>query len=161
MYLLLCLFSVELGSKLVTHVLVGTPKEMISFKMMRLFNIEKVTMCVFDDADTVVTTQLVKDHIIHAADNACRFMLMHSGRTSTKFDFMSPYEIHTSVCEPNVEHFVVDCPSYIEKLKMALLMSQELSRSNLQGLIFVEVCLVFCYLNVLIAKNTYKTLLAM
>lgn len=149
--------------------LVGTPKEMISFKMMRLFNIENATLCVFDDADTVVTTQLVKDHIVDAVNDSCRILLIHSGNASLKFDVIAPYDLHVNVCEQNIEQYFVDCPSNVEKLKLALLLSHELIRWNFQALIFVEVSficlfmlkLLFCRLNVLIAKNAYKTLVAM
>lgn len=45
--------------KLDCHVLVGTPKEMVSFQIMRLFNIEQITMCVIDDADAINTSKIV------------------------------------------------------------------------------------------------------
>lgn len=128
-----------MGSKLTCHVLVGTPKEMVSFKVMRLFSIENVTLCVFDDADTVITTTLVKDHVVNSVKDSCRILLIHSGKSSLQLDFIAPYEIHVNVDELNVEQFFVDCPSNVEKLKMALLLSHELIRLKLQGFIFVEV----------------------
>lgn len=133
------IFPVELGSKVTCHVLVGTPKEIVSFKVLRLFDIENVTMCVFDDADTIVTTQLVKDNIVDAVKNSCRNFVIQSGKISMKLDFIAPYEIHANVCQQNVEQFFADCPTNVEKLKFALLMSLELVQLKLQGFIFVEV----------------------
>lgn len=128
-----------MGSKLTCQVLVGTPKEVVSFKILRLFDIENVTMCILDDADTIVTTQLVKEQIVNAVKESCGFLLLQSGHTSTKLDFFAPYDSSINICQQNVEQFFVDCPSNVEKLKVALLMSMELIQLKLQGLIFVEV----------------------
>lgn len=142
----LLFISVELGKKLTSQVLVGTPKEMVSFKIMRLFNIEKVTLCVIDDADTIITSRLVKDQIVRALDKSCRILIVQSGLSTTYLNFIAPYDIHVDTCPLNVEQFLVDCPSNVEKMKFALLVSKELARLNMQGFIFVEVSLIYCHI---------------
>lgn len=61
--------------KLDCHVLVGTPKEMVSFQIMRLFNIEQITMCVIDDADAINTSKIVQENIVLKL-KACRKILV-------------------------------------------------------------------------------------
>lgn len=118
---------------------------------MRLFNIEKITLCVIDDADTIVTTQLVKGHIIHALEKPCRILVVQSGKNSTHLDFLAPYDIYANFPQLNVEQFFADCPSNVEKMKFALLLSQELVRMKIQGFIFVEVSFIYIYFMVILS----------
>lgn len=69
--------SVDLSQKLKCHILVGSPKEMVSLKIMRHFNIEQISLCVIDDGDVVCTTNLIKEHIIKNLEN-CRLVLISS-----------------------------------------------------------------------------------
>lgn len=133
---------------------------------MRLFNIERITLCVVDDADIIVTTKLVKEHIIHALEKSCRIIVVQSAKNSSCLDFLEPYDIYVNFPQLNVEQFFADCPSNVEKMKFALLLSQELVRMKLQGFIFVEVSFIYCLFNchidsqTLTAKNNFKMLVA-
>lgn len=42
------------------HVIIGTPKEVVSFGLLGVFSLTNLKIIVFDDADTVASTQLVK-----------------------------------------------------------------------------------------------------
>lgn len=111
---------------------------MVSFKIMRLFNVEKITLCVVDDADTIVTSQLVKDQIMMALTKS-RILIVQSAEKGLQLNFMAPYVQMKNDHPLNVEQFFADCKSNVEKLKFAILFCKELIRNGQQGIIFVEV----------------------
>lgn len=112
-----CLISVNLSAKMDCHVVVGTPKELVSFKIMRIFNIEKITLCVFDDADTIITTKFVKDHVVK---NSCRKILVSSNINKLDIGFMVPYDVHNDPTPMNVIQSYASCPSNCDKLQAIL-----------------------------------------
>lgn len=124
--------------KLDCHVLVGSPKEMVSFKIMRLFNIEQVTLCVFDDADAIVTTKLVKEHIIEPLNNR-RKVLISSNIEGTQIDFMMTYFFRSDIISVNVKQCFAICPTNYEKLLAILTANEVIERLNVQGIVFFEV----------------------
>lgn len=64
-----------MGQKLNDHILVGTPKEISAYTMMRQFDIEKVKLCIFDDADEIMTTNIVKTNILNRLRN-CKMVFL-------------------------------------------------------------------------------------
>lgn len=123
------------------HVLVGTPKEMVSFKIMRMFNIEQVTLSVFDDADTVVTTTLVKDHII-APLKKCRKLVISSTIQEKDIKLMRPYSVHFDDSQVNVKQCYRKCFTDYAKLLAILTVVKVIQPLKVQGIVFVEVTLV-------------------
>lgn len=73
------LFADNLGGKVKCRILIGAPKEIVAFRIMRLFDYENITFCVFNDAESIITSQLVKQHIIQPlSDKKCRFVAVTS-----------------------------------------------------------------------------------
>ncbi|XP_055309062.1 DEAD-box helicase Dbp80-like [Sitodiplosis mosellana] len=128
--------NVTLGHKLNCHVLVGTPKEMVSFKIMRHFNIEQISLCVFDDADTIVTTKLIKDHII-ANLTQSRKVLM-SSKIQFNINFAKPYAIKLDTTNVNVKQCYTFCEDDGEKIIAVLAVNEILTTLKIQGIIFFE-----------------------
>lgn len=131
------LITVKLGDKFDCHVVVGTLKEVVSCKIMRNYNIEKVTLCVFDDADAIVTINLIKMHIIGNLTQ-CRKILM-SSRIRTNIDFMKPYTIQVDASPIKVKQCFANCNDDYEKLLAVLAVHEFLTSLNAQGIIFFEV----------------------
>lgn len=130
--------SVNLDKVLDCHVLVGSPKEMVSFKLMRLFNIEQVTLCVVDDADAVVTTNLIIDNIIKPL-KMCRKVLISSTMGQTKVNFMVPYIAHSNNARAKIFQGSAICKTNHEKLVAILTAYKAIAERNLQGIVFFEV----------------------
>lgn len=59
------------------QILIGTPKEVASLGIIRVFNIEDISLCVFDDADVVATTNFIKTNVIDRLKR-CRMLFLSS-----------------------------------------------------------------------------------
>lgn len=47
------------------HIIFGTPKEMVAYRKMNVFDLNKLHSAVFDDADLVASSNAVKLNIIN------------------------------------------------------------------------------------------------
>lgn len=93
------------------HILVGSPKEIVSFTIMRIFNIEKISMCVIDDADVVYTTNLMKDQVIKRLKTSCR-KLMITFSSGYHQLVRAPYALFDDKdfdIQVNIDHYYSKC----------------------------------------------------
>lgn len=137
------MLSVDLASKLNCHVLVGSPKEIISLKILRLFNVEQLSMCGFDDGDLIITTKLIKENIIANLKNTCRKILISSTVQNFDFRFLVPYSVHRDSSPMNVVERFAHCGTDYDKLVAILNIYDVMKRFNSQAIIFCEVILFF------------------
>lgn len=121
--------------KLDCHLLVGSPKEIVAFKKMQLFNAEKISLCIFDGADAVVTTKLVNDNIINCVAKS-RKILISSTIDKTNVDFLKPYIVHSDDLPINLNHAYVFRQTNQEKLIALLTVNIVITRLNIQGIVF-------------------------
>lgn len=124
------------------HIVVGSPKEVVSLKIMRIFNIEDVSLCVIDDADVVCTTSLIKDHITNSVNN-CRKILIASGGSYSDV-LARPYGVsndreYLRDVNMNVEQYCIKCPVATRFLVVETIHAMLVGKKA-QGIIFCTVC---------------------
>lgn len=120
--------AVRLEESFVTHfdchVLIGTPNEVASFRMLNVFNMKKLSIIILDDADSVISSTYTKNHLINAIDPKCQTLIMSSSWMSHHETNHVP-NIHR--CElfvdkqpfpANIEHFFIECLDEETKHKM-------------------------------------------
>lgn len=121
--------------------LVGPPKEIVSLNRLRLFNVEQLTMCGFDDGGAIITTQLIRSNIIEHLKDHCRKILISSAVQNMDFRFLVPYTVHRDQSPLNVVQRFANCSTNYEKLVAILNVYDVMKRFNAQAIIFCEVIL--------------------
>lgn len=114
------LFSVVLGSYLTSHVIVGTPKEIVTYRILGLFDVKKIQMAVFDDGDVVATSHLVIDHVVRHLQPSCQKILFSAtlNNASVKH-FERPVVmrlLRENELQENVHQTYAVCANLAEKL---------------------------------------------
>lgn len=107
-----------------SHILIGTPKELASFRMLNVFNMKKLSIIVFDDADRVVPSTYTKGHLMNAIDSKCQTLIMSSFRMSCFAINDIPNVLRCELFAnshpfpANIEHFFIECMDEKTKYKM-------------------------------------------
>lgn len=117
--------------------LIGSPKEMASFKLMRIFDIEKISICVFDDADIVNTTALIKEQITRQLK--CQKILVSSTSIAGATKYVGNLTMLLYEQNVKVEQYFLNCGDPSVKFKAILNIFHCLIEKNLQAIIFVQV----------------------
>lgn len=52
--------------------MIGTPREIVSFKLLGLWKANQLKIVIFDDADMTATTELIKSQIIGILPTTCQ-----------------------------------------------------------------------------------------
>lgn len=121
------------------HILVGAPKDIIGFKMMRLFNIEQISLCVLDDADTIYTTELFQKQIMQplASNQLSRFVMLAAHR------FQAPIvrkcEYIENLDDPNIKQYYLRANDVTEKLQAIIYIYKILKKTNTKAIVFCQV----------------------
>lgn len=124
--------------KLDCHVLVGTPKEMVSFQIMRLFNIEQITMCVIDDADAINTSKIVQENIVLKL-KACRKILVSATSLRSAMVGIHNCEIISGTEPKNMVQFFMKCPYPAMKLEAIQIVYKALVECGGKAIVFLNV----------------------
>lgn len=66
---------VVIGNKSNEHIIVATPKELASFRVLGGFEIDEIVLAVFDDADLIVTSDIVQRHLLIPLLEKCQVVL--------------------------------------------------------------------------------------
>lgn len=127
------------------HVLVGTPKEMVALKNKRSIDFRHIKMCILDDADTVFTSNLVKNEIVHQLNDTCKKVLISSATVHLSMDLMIPYDVHVDIVQPNAIHCFAICSTVFDKVKAILAAYDEIKRFKVQGIIFCQVIFILFF----------------
>lgn len=126
------------------HILVGTPKDLVSRKINRTFSIEKITMIVMDDADIVNTTQLVKQNVTKLVPNARKILLSAVSLDSAMHYIANCNTMVSHRDSMNVSQFSIKCPTIAEKFDAIVNIFQILRMTNdAQAIVFVNVNTIF------------------
>lgn len=60
------------------HIIIGTPKEIVSLRLLGVFVTNSLKLVVFDDADSVAFSNLVKEQLIAKLPTKCQKLFMSS-----------------------------------------------------------------------------------
>lgn len=110
-------------STFVTHldypVLVGTPKILAGYRLLKVFDVSKLSIVVIDDAESVYPSVYTKTHILSAVPECCQVLLMTSKKTITHGASKRVRLFKgNNVFPPNVAHFYSNCPTETSKYAM-------------------------------------------
>lgn len=103
------------------HVIIGTPKALAAFRMLNVFDMKKLAIIIFDDADRVLPSIYVKDHLMNAIPKQCQTLFMASSKISTLgISDMKHMELFVDDKPflPNIQHFFINCVDDDAKFKM-------------------------------------------
>lgn len=118
-----------------SHVIVGTPKEIVAYRLMRLFDIEKIVLCILDDADAINTTKLIQQHILHQLQG--QLIMLSSYRFKLgpvtnchRMEYLAPL---------NCIQYYLNVNDVCEKVEAIVEVYNVLVRTNTKGIIFCKV----------------------
>lgn len=126
--------SAYLGKKLNDHIVAGTPKEVASFSLMRIIDIEKLSLCIIDDADETYTTDVVKSCIANRL--RCRTVMMSA--TSLKSVLDRDYASVCTTISSSTKSFFIKT-EVTDKLQCIMNVYKMLMDSNAKAIIFCNV----------------------
>lgn len=116
------------------HILVGTPKETVGYSM--LFDLAKLSLCIFDDADEVCTTDIVKKHITQRL-GVCRKVLLSATSLSTIMD--GSYSVTCRKFPVNLRTLFVKVADNTAKLEAILRVYETVQNSKFKAMVFFNV----------------------
>lgn len=106
---------------------------------MRVFNIENISLCVFDDADIVSSTDLMKQQIVNSLDSECRKLVISF---NSGFEYGSivkpPYTAFKGENELNVDQCYMKC-EFATKIRIIAKIHDILAQHHAQAIIFCSV----------------------
>lgn len=114
---------------------------MVALKNKRSIDFRLIKMCILDDADTVFTSNLVKNEIVHQLNETCKKVLISSTTVHLSMDLLIPYESHVDIVQPNAIHCFAICSTLFDKVKAILAAYDEIKRFKVQAIIFCQVIL--------------------
>lgn len=132
-----------------SQIIVGTAKELVAFSLMKNFDLSKISMAVFDEADLMCTTNLVENEIIAKLSERCQkvFVSATLNRSSIRvMGLQNPFHIHEQQKVPdNILHFGIRCENALEKIKIVEMMCRKIVMSDnwIQAMIFCNVRLKY------------------
>lgn len=101
------------------QVIVGTPKEIVAYRILGTIKLENVSLVIFDDTDIVTTTHLIVDHLLMQLPTNCQKMFVTTtlntaciqklSTTATKF-------VTKNEILPSPHHYAVKCINKQAKL---------------------------------------------
>lgn len=121
------------------HILVGAPADIIGFKKLRVFSIEKITMCVLDDTEKIYSTDLFQSQVL-------RPLVMH---TSARFVMLSAIPFRPPVVPkwtyiqnldaPNIKQHFLRVDDIAGKLQAIIFIYKILEKTKTKGIVFCQV----------------------
>lgn len=115
-------FSVVLGAQLTSHVIIGTPKEIATYRILGLFDVKKIQMAVFDDGDIVATSHLVIDHVVRHLPPNCQKILFSATLNNASLKHFEDASVlrllRENELQENVHQTYCVCTNLAEKLNV-------------------------------------------
>lgn len=109
----------RIGEKLNAKISIGTPKEIVAYRLLNQFDPVDIDLVVIKDPDVISTSQIVKD-VMNRATNSrtiC-FTTTHPVQSSIENIQVDEYirigQSHELA--PNVEHLFVECINFAAKV---------------------------------------------
>lgn len=141
----------ERGSKLTEHIIIGTPGKVFDWAVRyRVFDLEKITVFVLDEADVMIDQQGHQDQCIkihkHLSKNNCQMMFFSATYDQTVMNFaehivQNPITIRLKREEEsldNIEQYYVRCNSQQDKYT---------ALANIYGTVGVGQAIIFCHVS--------------
>lgn len=129
------------------HIIFGTPKEMVAFRQMNVFDLNKIRCAIFDDADLVMGHTPVKVNIINPMPAICQQIYV----SSVKMRLVSPRHVqirlftNDSVYPQHNDDYFIKLKNDSEKYRILRDLCKKLSLdAKAQMLIFFTVRNSFC-----------------
>lgn len=124
--------------KIEAQLVIGTPKEVASFVIMRQFNIESVRLLMLDDAEVINTSELVKKNVTDKlGPNSVKiFTSLHSTGLAMRGHCFKILEEHSV---PNITKIYIMCNDTVKKIHAIVDVYRLLQTSNAQCIIFCRV----------------------
>lgn len=95
------------------HVIIGTPKEVVSFGLLGVFSLTNLKIIVFDDADTVASTQLVKKIMVAN----CQKVFISSTHVRLNNVVTMKFMPNNRLLPENIDQFYAKCTTMTEKIQ--------------------------------------------
>lgn len=95
------------------HVIIGTPKEVVSFGLLGVFSLTNLKIIVFDDADTVASTQLVKKIMVAK----CQKVFISSTHVRLNNVVTMKFVPNNRLLPENIDQFYAKCTTMTEKIQ--------------------------------------------
>ncbi|XP_055326602.1 uncharacterized protein LOC129580317 [Sitodiplosis mosellana] len=127
--------NVQIGQKADGHIIVGTPKEIVSFSIMRNFNIEDIECIIIDDVDIVNTSDLFRSHVMGKLDRSALKMFIAS-QIHTAAPYGNDMEIVPEYGTRNITETFLNCADIVQKIKAIVTAYTVLVKYKSQGIIF-------------------------
>lgn len=124
--------------KIEAQLVIGTPKEVASFVIMRQFHIESISLLMLDDAEVINTSELVKKNVTDKLDsNSVKiFTSLHvSGLAMRGHQF----KILEERSVPKITKVYMMCNDIVNKIHAIVGVYKLLQTSNAQCIIFCRV----------------------
>lgn len=102
------------------HILIGTPKEMASVQISGAFDMNKVKLGIYDDADIVVPSDIVQRYLLKPmVATACQVVLT-SATISKTYDIPNSVLLsrEEEICN-NLSHYFIKCHDEYHKFDAA------------------------------------------
>lgn len=134
----------RLGEKLDAQIIVGTPKEIVSFSIMRQFNIEDIEYIIVDDVDLVNTSDLFRFHVMEKlASSSVKMFIASQLRTSTTYS--SRMEVISEPGNRNITETYLKCASITQKIRAIVSAYTVLKKYNAQGIVYFRVNIIIYF----------------
>lgn len=119
------------------HIIIGTPKEIVSFSLLGIFKLQLLKMIVFDDADYVVTSQLVKTLLVAK----CQKVFISTSHFKIGHELFMMKLLVDSQSFFHMQHFYMKCTNDEVKMESVKKICEEVRRNDSVGkaIIFCDV----------------------
>lgn len=112
----------------------GTPKEVAGLSMF--FDVKNFSLCIFDDADEVYTTNIVKKHIANHLQH-CRKVFISSTSLNAIMD--GSYRKISTEIPSNSKQFFIKVDDSVDKLQAIVNVYKSLMNSDAKAIVFCNV----------------------
>lgn len=139
------------------HVIVGTPKEMASLRILGYFDLKRIIVAIFDDADVITTTALLKQHILRQLPANCQ--KIHVSATSNRSSLLYFTQndvlqfVRSNEIPALIRHFTINCAN---KFKWLLSIVQSVFKNRQKVIVFCSVS-IYIRSNLLQVNKLHKT----
>lgn len=130
------------------HIIIGTPKEIIAYRLLNIFDVNNLVVAVIDDSDMVATFPLMKSNIIDPLPKSCQKIYVSSVQTRSNNDIHPAIElkltINDSFYPQTITDYFIKLPTNSNKLEIiSAVCSEVFLLTRAQAIIFFTVSSAF------------------
>lgn len=136
-----------IGKRCEEQVIIGTPKELVSLRILGGFDIGLIKVAIFDEADSVVTTDMVQRHLLKPLASAASQVVLSSTTISSncKVENSIPLRLMSDdETIPSLSEFFIKCVDDHHKFDAARLIIDGFFRKfgSQKVIVFANVCII-------------------